>query len=85
MVKNRGVWITMWVGLAWSMLAAATPPSQPCKANPNLAGRCFVVRGRLRAYNGNPTFRIWPAGTNRLLAVPCAHPGEERVPTATIT
>jgi hypothetical protein len=40
-----------------------------CKANPALAGSCFVVRGRLSAYNGTPTFRIWPIGTHRLIGV----------------
>ena len=40
-----------------------------CKGNPQLAGACFAVRGRLSAYNGNPTFRIRPVGTQRLLGV----------------
>ena len=30
---------------------------------------CFWVAGRLSAYNGTPTFRIWPRGTRRLLGV----------------
>jgi hypothetical protein len=69
----------MWIELALSLLATAGEQSQSCKANPNLAGKCFVVHGRLRAYNGNPTFRIWPSGTNRLLGVTGAHPGEEPI------
>lgn len=40
-----------------------------CKSNPRLVGKCFVVRGRLSAYNGNPTFRIWREGTSRSLGV----------------
>jgi hypothetical protein len=40
-----------------------------CRANPGLAGSCFVVRGRLSAYNGSPTFRIWPIGSHRLIGV----------------
>jgi len=40
-----------------------------CKSNPQLAGKCFVVGGRLSAYNGNPTFRIFRAGTSRILGV----------------
>lgn len=40
-----------------------------CKSNPQLVGACFPVHGRLSAYNGNPTFRIWPIGTHRLLGV----------------
>src|SRR5258708_814278 len=30
---------------------------------------CRWVDGRLAAYNGTPTFRIWPKGTKRLLGV----------------
>ncbi|HEY2013420.1 MAG TPA: hypothetical protein VGH38_07960, partial [Bryobacteraceae bacterium] len=61
----------------YSLLLA--PPSPPCKANPALTGKCFVLRGRLRASNGNPTFRIWPVGTARLLGVTGVHPGEEPI------
>ena len=69
----------MWIELALSLLAAADQPNHSCKANPNLVGKCFVVRGRLRAYNGNPTFRIWPVGTTRLLGVTGEHPGEDPI------
>lgn len=37
---------------------------------------CYWVRGRLMAYNGTPTFRIWPRGTQRLLGVTDAKDGE---------
>jgi len=40
-----------------------------CKGNPAVIGACFTVRGRLSAWNGNPTFRIWPIGTKRMLGV----------------
>ena len=33
------------------------------------AAPCFVVHGRLQAFNGNPTFRIWQIGTRRILGV----------------
>lgn len=33
------------------------------------ADDCRWVNGRLSAYNGTPTFRIWPNGTKRLLGV----------------
>ncbi|MDR3699855.1 MAG: hypothetical protein P4L56_09495 [Candidatus Sulfopaludibacter sp.] len=64
--------------LAFFLLLAAAPAAGPpaCKGNPALVGRCFRVHGRLRAYNGNPTFRIWPLGTTRLLGVTGAQPGE---------
>lgn len=29
----------------------------------------FTFRGRLSLWNGNPSFRIWPVGTNRLLGL----------------
>lgn len=32
-------------------------------------GPCFNVHGRIRLYNGSPSVRIWPVGTNRLLGV----------------
>lgn len=69
----------MWIGLLFSVMIAFDPQAATCKANPNLRGKCFVVRGRLRAYNGNPTFRIWPAGTRRLLGVTGALPGQEPI------
>ena len=63
----------VWLALVFDQ----TTPS--CKANPDLAGKCFMVHGRLRAYNGNPTFRLWPAGTKRLLGVTGAHPGDDPI------
>jgi hypothetical protein len=58
---------------------AAGAAEQPCKSNPGLAGKCFAVRGRMRAYNGNPTYRIWKIGTQRILGVTSPHPGEEPI------
>ena len=29
----------------------------------------FTFRGRMSAWNGNPTFRIWRVGTNRMLGI----------------
>ena len=42
---------------------------KPCKAQPQLSGACFEIRGRMAIYNGNPSLRIWPVGTRRLLGV----------------
>ena len=58
--------------IAWCGQAAARQPidmTMGCKFNPHLVGMCFVLRGRLSAYNGTPTFRIRRAGTSRLLGV----------------
>lgn len=40
-----------------------------CKNNPQLVAACFTVHGRLSAYNGTPSLRIWPIGTHRLLGI----------------
>src|SRR5579872_285564 len=45
------------------------PEAQPCKSDPDLVGECFTLQGRLSAYNGNPTFRIWRIGTRRMLGI----------------
>lgn len=61
------------------LFVSVPPAAPPCKANPDLAGKCFVAHGRLRAYNGNPTFRIWRIASSRLLGVTGVHPGEEPI------
>ncbi len=40
-----------------------------CKAHPQLSGSCFEIRGRMGFSNGNPSIRIWPVGTRRLLGL----------------
>lgn len=40
-----------------------------CKNNPAIVAACFPIRGRISAYNGTPSLRIWPIGTRRLLGV----------------
>jgi hypothetical protein len=47
----------------------ACAAKKPCRLHPGLHGACFRVRGRLSAYNGAPTARIWPVGSARLLGV----------------
>lgn len=71
----------MWMacfGMTWiALLFAASPKSPPpCWGNPALVGKCFTIHGRFRAYNGNPTFRIRPIGTERLIGVTGAKPGD---------
>ena len=46
-----------------------SPASQACKSDPDLVGKCFAVQGRISAWNGNPTFRIHPAGSKKILGV----------------
>lgn len=39
-----------------------------CKVPAN-ADSCYWVHGRLAAYNGAPSFRLWKIGTHRLLGI----------------
>jgi hypothetical protein len=41
----------------------------PCKTDPDIVAACFSVHGRLSAWNGTPTMRIWRVGTKRILGV----------------
>jgi hypothetical protein len=41
--------------------------SQACKTDPDIIGACFTIHGRLSAWNGTPTLRIWRVGTKRIL------------------
>jgi hypothetical protein len=43
--------------------------SARCADRTDLVGTCFRVHGRLSFYNGNPSFRVWPVGTTRLLGL----------------
>jgi hypothetical protein len=47
----------------------AHPASQACQSDPDLIGPCFTTRGRLTAWNGSPTFRIWRIGTKRMMGL----------------
>ncbi len=69
----------MRIALLLLLLTSQTAAPPPCKNNPLLVGKCFLVHGRMRAYNGNPTFRIWPLGTKRLIGVTGAKPGQEPI------
>ena len=40
-----------------------------CAGEFKVVGPAFKVRGRLSAWNGNPTFRIWVVGTKRMLGI----------------
>jgi hypothetical protein len=47
----------------------SAPSFQSCKADPDLVGACFSVRGRMSAWNGSPTWRISLSGTKHVLGV----------------
>jgi hypothetical protein len=46
---------------------AIAEQAQACKTDPDIVDACFTVHGRLSAWNGSPTLRIWKVGTNRIL------------------
>jgi hypothetical protein len=46
-----------------------TPTASWCLTAPERTGPCRRVHGRITAYNGNPTLRIWVVGTHRVLGV----------------
>jgi len=45
-----------------------------CLDHPQLAGACWNIRGKVTLWNGNPSVRIWPVGTKRILGVRDADP-----------
>jgi hypothetical protein len=45
------------------------PGFQACKSDPDIVDACFKVHGRLSAWNGPHTMRIWRIGTSRILGV----------------
>jgi hypothetical protein len=45
------------------------PRGVACRLHKVFAGECFSVHGRMTAYNGNPTARIWIVGTHRMLGI----------------
>ena len=51
------------------LFAPAVHATPLCGESPLRRGGCFEVRGRLEAGNGNPSWRIRPAGSHRVLGV----------------
>jgi len=54
--------------------AAFAGDYEPCVQHAQLVDSCWTVRGRVGLYNGNPTVRIWPVGSSRILGVRHAEP-----------
>ena len=63
-----------------ALLALMLPPGAiagdyvPCVDSQSIVGACWNVRGRVSVHNGNPSVRIWPVGSKRLLGVRDAEP-----------
>ncbi len=67
----RIIWPVFFLILSFAAISSSDeePNKKSCKEHPMLSGPCFKVRGRMSFYNGNPTVRIWPLGTKRMLGV----------------
>ena len=70
------------VGLLAAMLGIAPVTASfaaggRCTDHFKLNGPCLTVHGRLRVYNGNPSVRIWPIGSHRLLGVATVYDNPE--------
>ena len=76
----RGAMIgTVIVAVTLSAMSAPQRASKrkiACKT-PDNAKSCYWAHGRLAAYNGTPTMRLWKVGTKRILAIHSG-PGYER-------
>jgi hypothetical protein len=69
---SLAVWLPLAV-IATALSVSGAPQRTPkrkiaCKILEN-AGSCYWAHGRLAAYNGTPTMRLWKIGTKRILAV----------------
>lgn len=79
MGKHRAFWraaallLLISPHLAAGQAEGPGPALLPCRAQPSLVGKCFMVRGRLSLYNGAPTVRLWRAGTKRVLGVSASY------------
>jgi hypothetical protein len=73
--------LAILISLTFAVLSSAPgvslkPKLKPCREQPTLVGKCFAVRGRLSLFNGNPTIRLWRAGTKRMLGVSASYARE---------
>jgi len=50
-------------------VAVGDQPKKPCREHPKFVAPCFTVHARMRYYNGAPSIRLWPIGTDHLLGV----------------
>src|ERR1700682_30925 len=67
------VWLLLTVLNAVTLSTIGGSPRAPkrkiaCKT-PGNADSCYWTHGRLAAYNGTPTMRLWKIGTKRVLAI----------------
>jgi hypothetical protein len=66
---RRGFWL-LQLTLAFAPFALASDTENlSCRNDSRVVAACYSVHGRVSNWNGNPTRRIWVAGTKRLLGV----------------
>src|SRR5262245_58842934 len=87
MLREPGlsVLVAAMILLGFVVGAAAGQPDKACREHPNLVADCFTVHARMRYYNGAPSVRLWPIGTDRLLGVSEGRfdlPGYQNLPTS---
>ena len=59
-----------------TILPASAEPRQ-CKNSSTIVGACFMVHGEVSWGFGNPSLRIWPIGTKRILGVTAGPSADE--------
>jgi hypothetical protein len=67
----KSSWLSKLAGSIGLVLAlgSVAGTALACEEAPVSGGKCFTLRGRVSLYNGTPSMRIWPIGSNRLLGV----------------
>ena len=59
--------------IAAALSAIGAPQGSPKRKIPyktqEIASTCYWTHGRLSAYNGTPTMRLWKIGTKRILSI----------------
>ena len=63
------IFAIIYLGLPRPLPAQELRSKKACHQHPQVIGACFRVHGRLSAYNGAPSLRIWPVGSKRLLGI----------------
>ena len=60
--------VTFTIVACATMVSGTSHRKVPCKTYANAAS-CYWVHGRLAAYNGPPSLRLWKIGTHRLMGI----------------
>jgi len=73
MIRSMRTRVFVTLFFAAILIVSAAPGRAPkrkiaCKTAEN-ATSCYRTHGRLAAYNGTPTMRLWKIGTKRIMAI----------------